>query len=487
MRDPADTIAAIATPKGFGARCIIRISGPEAWQAVCRVCVLPPDQSIEPAHPKIISGELSIKGLNHLLPCDVYYWPPGRSYTGQAAAEIHMLVCQPLAEAVLAQLETRPAEPGEFTMRAFLSGRIDLTQAEAVLGVIDAARDDDLKAALQQLAGGLANPLRTVREDLLDLLAELEIGFDYVEEDLPFLTWDQLTTRIADAHSATAGLLERLSNRRLTDELPTVVITGRPNAGKSALFNALAGDSRAIVSPVPGTTRDYLTAVCHFEGIDFQLVDTAGIENLSQLLLTENAECESVPTQRVLENEVGQTFANRQQHQGASRVESQAQLKTRLAARFADLRLVCLDVSQPLQEEELEFLSALDQHYIVVLTKADLQDKLPALDINRRTIVVSATKGIGLDELKATIVEALWQAQQTRPSVLTWSAARCRAALAKACEALAEALQLATSRAPEETVAAGVRAALEEIGCVIGTVYTEDLLDRIFSRFCVGK
>lgn len=485
LRDQADTIAAIATPKGFGARCIIRISGPEAWQAVCRVCVLPPDQSNEPAHPKIISGQLTIKGLNHLLPCDVYYWPPGRSYTGQAATEIHMLACQPLAEAVLAQLETRPAEPGEFTMRAFLSGRIDLTQSEAVLGVIDAARDDDLKAALQQLAGGLANPLRAVRDDLLDLLADLEIGFDFVEEDLPFLTWNQLTTRISDARSTVAGLLQRLAARRLTDELPTVAITGRPNAGKSTLFNALAGDSRAIVSSVPGTTRDYLTAVCHFQGIDFQLVDTAGIDNLSRLLPDEYTECESLPAQGVPENELGQTVGPK--HQAVCRVGSQAQFKTQLATRLADLCLVCLDISQPLQEHEIEVLRALDQHCIVVLTKSDLQNKLPPFETKRCIIAVSAAKGIGLDELKATIVKALWQAQQSRPSVLTWSAARCRTALAKAREALTEARQLAAARAPEETVAASVRAALEEIGAVIGTVYTEDLLDRIFSRFCVGK
>ncbi len=219
--------------------------------------------------------------LRSPLPATLYVWPNARSYTRQPQAEVHTLGSPPLLQCVLravCQAGARPAEPGEFTLRAFLSGRLDLTQAEAVLGVIDARGDDQLRAALEQLAGGLAGPLGQLRDRLLDLLAHLEAGLDFVEEDIEFITARELDGQLLAAAGAVDRLAQQMASRDLAGELPVVALTGWPNTGKSSLFNALLGDCQALVSEVAGATRDYLTGELEWRGLRFQLVDTAGAE-----------------------------------------------------------------------------------------------------------------------------------------------------------------------------------------------------------------
>ncbi len=483
IRDPEETIAAIATPKGFGARLIIRVSGPETWQAIRRViAICDADLSVEPAEPVIRAASLRLPQLHGTVPCELYYWPPGRSYTGQAVAEIHTLCCYPLAEAILAELRVRPAEPGEFTLRAFLSGRLDLTQAEAVLGVIDAANREELRQALEQLAGGLGTPLQRVREELLDLLVELELGFDFVEEDVPFLSWDELCQRLSQARQSVTEIIERAFKRRTADELPVVVLLGRPNVGKSTLFNALLGGTRAIVSPVPGTTRDYLTAVCEHGGVKFQLVDTAGLWQIVQ----------SDPSEISSEKQAVEKVSNRSIPCGTSKdstvqADQLAQAKARALIEKADVRLFCVDASRPLQPDEKAWLKRLDPMSIIALTKIDLEPDSDTIQALAGCLRVSGQTGVGVNELKDLIVARLIERQQSTADIVAATAVRCRSALLKAQEALAEAEALAQTKAPEETIASALRAAIDEFEIILGTVYTEDVLDRIFSRFCIGK
>ncbi|MGQ9504731.1 MAG: tRNA modification GTPase [Thermogutta sp.] len=483
IRDPAETIAAIATPRGFGARLVIRVSGPDAWRAVGRVTnLMAIDASCEPAGPTIRAAELRIPQLSQPVPCEVYYWPPGRSYTGQSVVEIHTWCCYPLAEAVLAELRVRPAEPGEFTLRAFLSGRLDLTQAEAVLGVIEASTDDELKSALDQLAGGLGTPLQALREELLNLLAEIELGLDFAEEDLPFLSWDDLGHRVSSVRQSLEAIIDRLFRRRTSHELPTVVLVGRPNVGKSTLFNALAGDMRAIVSSIPGTTRDYLTAVCEHRGVRFQILDTAGLWQgfLPFISQDEKLRNRDEKTDTLTGDET------RPNH-GTARADQIAQDKAMMLAETADLRIICLDASRALEGDEERLLQRQDRTSIVILNKIDIAANYQAGHFIANALRVSGRLGTGLSELKDSIVDRLLEQQRSTADLVATTAVRCRSALFCAHEILLEAESLVASQSSEETIASALRRALDELAIIVGAVYREDVLERIFSRFCIGK
>ncbi len=312
-----DTIAAIASPPGGAARGIVRLSGPHL-RACLEDCFRPAPFVHIPllARPTALPGLFWLPGVAAPLPGELYLWPGKRSYTGQPVAEIHMLGSPPLLEALLRAVcaaGARPAEPGEFTLRAFLAGRIDLTQAEAVLGVVDAADARQLHVALTQLAGGLARPLHRLRDGLLDLLADLEARLDFAEEDVPPLPPGELSVRIEEAAASIGGLIEQMDSRQETAESVRVVLAGPPNSGKSSLFNALVREGRALISDQPGTTRDYLVAELDLAGVRCQLVDTAGVQDVD------------FPP---------------------SSIEQSAQAASREQHRQADVRLVCCDVTE---------------------------------------------------------------------------------------------------------------------------------------------
>jgi tRNA modification GTPase len=279
--DLNDTIAAIASPPGPAARGIVRLSGPSAWSIVLAGFVPDRDQP-PPRRAELRSGSLTVDGLRPVLPVTLALWPAPRTYTGQDVVEVHLVGSPPLLSQVLAHClgrGARHAEPGEFTLRAFLSGRIDLTRAEAVLGVIDAANPAQLDAALQQLAGGLSGPILALRDHLLDVVAHLEANLDFNDEpDVDPIGRAMLAEELDRSAGDLQGLARRLSERDRPEGHPRVVLAGPPNAGKSRLFNALLGRDRAIVSPRAGTTRDYLTALCDCDGLTVELVDTAGTE-----------------------------------------------------------------------------------------------------------------------------------------------------------------------------------------------------------------
>ena len=354
----------------------------------------------------------------------------------------------------------RLAEPGEFTLRAFLAGRIDLVQAEAVLGVIDAADRRQLDVALAQLAGGVSQALNSLRDQLLDLLADLEAGLDFAEEDIRFVAGDELDRRLTTAADTVARLVDQMRGREQTDAAPRVVLVGEPNAGKSSLFNALVGRLGALVSPAPGTTRDYLCARLDFDGVAIQLIDTAG-----------------------LDGEVA-----------ADAVSNAAQRATREQTEQADLRLLCIDAARWHDVRKDRMSSAAADYsptpaakaQLVVITKCDLT----AIHTHAGAgVATSAVTGAGVDELKAAIREQLVSARSdaSPAAVVASTAGRCRESLRLASDSLARALELATARGGEELIAIELRAALVELGKTVGAIYTDDLLDRIFSRFCIGK
>jgi tRNA modification GTPase len=444
--DLDDTIVAIASAPGGALRGIVRLSGPESAACVATVFHAS-DETPNPGNPFTKGGVLHLPRNLGQIPARLYLWPDRRSYTRQPAAELHTLGSPPLLEAVvesLCQAGARLAQPGEFTLRAFLAGRLDLTQAEAVLGVIDAHGQAQLDTALAQLAGGLAGPLAALRERLLDLLAQLEAGLDFVEEDIEFITAAQLDAQLAAAANEVQQLAERMNSRRDTTELPRVVLVGAPNAGKSSLLNALAGRDAAIVSDMAGTTRDYVTCRLTAGGQEFLLVDTAG---------------ETSARENLSIDELAQAAASRQQ-------------------READVTIACSDAGGAFRVTHAPYINDSTIH---VWTKCD-QHSPPESAAGIRT---SSRTGEGLDDLKLAIAARL--RERAADAVVASTAARCGESLELAAQSLARARELVATDAGEELVAAEVRMALDGLGHVAGAVYTDDVLDRVFGRFCIGK
>jgi tRNA modification GTPase len=478
-----DTIAAIASPLGGGARGILRLSGPNVrvcLEQVFRVAELVELGAITRA--SVVPGVILLGNDAPPLPGDLYWWPGPRSYTGQPTAEIHTFGCQPLLEAALRRIcrsGSRLAEPGEFTLRAFLGGRIDLTQAEAVLGVVDAADSRQFDVALAQLAGGLGGPLHQLRDALIELLAQLEAGFDFPDEELPFITRGELAGQLTAAAETVARLARQMVSRGEAADRVWVVLVGWPNTGKSSLFNALVGKSGALVSGEPGTTRDYLTAELDLDGAKCLLVDTAGIEPAPE----------------------GPDAELRHAARAASERQSQV----------ADVRLFCLDSTRPLNAWERGQLAAGSPDRLLVLTKIDLQGESRAEEGARSDspgptwgrsppegsfaqagpvsffLRTSSRTGEGIDALRSRLRDAVLTRRASGGDVVATTAVRCGESLRRASISLEHARETLRGEVGEELVAAEIRVALEELGKVVGAVYTEDILDRVFSRFCIGK
>lgn len=462
-----DTIAAIATAPGGAGRSMVRVSGPAVAEILERSFTARDSDSIAGAQTaSTIDGEMRIQlhGVERRVPCTLFYWPNRRSYTREPVAELHMLGSLPVAEAVLDAIcnaGARIAQPGEFTLRAFLAGRIDLTQAEAVLGVIDAHDAADLRSAVEQLAGNLAQPLGRMREELLMLLAEVEAGLDFVEEDIEFIAAYELARRLEAIAAELIEITSTMRQREVTKSAGQVALVGAPNAGKSSLFNALVqrfgaggADTTAIVSATRGTTRDYLVAEVQLAGQRFQLIDTAGVDD------------------------AGEPLAD---------VELMARDQTAAQRERSLVRALCIEAAATDFEQRLA--RAAQQMELIAVTKTDMVESMPVTaGLSMPVVVTSSVSGVGLTEFVDAVNKLLASTTvATRASCVAATAARCHDSLQRALVAVGHAADLARMEAGDELVAAEIRSALGELGKVVGAVYTDDLLDRIFKSFCIGK
>ena len=449
-----ETIVAVASNHDGGVRGIVRISGPSAVSTVAPLFE-PYDSShqLESLNAaRRVAGTLAVREPFGDVECDVYLWPTDRSYTRQPTAELHTFGSPPILNAVvetLCQQGARLARPGEFTLRAFLAGRIDLAQAEAVLGVIDAANERELNVALTQLAGGLSQPLDSVRDTLLNVCADLEAGLDFVDEDIEFISSDQLVRTLADAQSKIEEALEQMRTRGSEQQLPRVVLRGEPNTGKSSLWNAMLGAEDAIVTDVAGTTRDYLVGRVDYEGRSFNIVDTAGVER----------------SEDDLRRAMGEMSGSQ--------------------AEVAELLLLCIDASRPLTYWEQTELEKSIAGRLVVLTKSDLS-RHDAIESVNADIEVQSGDQSSVLELVRRCGEHL-EMLGMEANVVSSTAVRCRDALRMVRDSVARATALAEAESGDELVAAELRVALDELGQIVGVIYTDDILDRVFSRFCIGK
>jgi tRNA modification GTPase len=440
--DLHDTIVALSSAAGPGGRAVVRLSGPRAF--ACASAVFAAAEPITFPRRRLYPGQVRLAGVAAPLPADLYAFPAPHTSTGQDIAELHTLGCPPLVERLVAELlraGARAARPGEFTLRAFLAGKLDLTRAEAVLGVIEAGSRDELRQALAQLAGGVARPLEALRGDLLDLLADLEAGLDFAEEDLEFVSPEDQLARLGRGLALLGSLAEQLERRALGGRAFRVVLVGRPNAGKSRLFNALTGGA-VLVSPEPGTTRDYLVRRLDLDGVPVELIDTAGWQ------------------------------------EAPGDIEEQAQALSGEQARGADLVLLCVEAAREPDAEECRRLSRSEPPVIGVATKCDLAPPLFG------EVATSAATGAGLDALRALVAG---RAKALARPALAPSVSRCRHHVAACLDRLRQARELVRRGGAPELVALELRGALDELGEMVGAVYTDDLLDRIFSRFCIGK
>jgi tRNA modification GTPase len=445
--DPEDTIAAMASPSGSGLRGIIRLSGPNAWR-IALDGFQPEDSEPLPRSPRVVAGVYRLPGLRPTLPASVALWPGPRTYTGQELAEIHAPGSPPLLSLLLAHCldrGARHAQPGEFTLRAFLSGRIDLTRAEAVLGVIDARNQGQLDAALEQLAGGLSTPITALRERLLDLLAHLEANLDFVDEaDVDPLGRAALADELDEGARTLDVLADRLGSRDRAGGQPRIVLAGPPNAGKSRLFNALMEGEHAIVSPRAGTTRDYLTGLCECDGLLVELVDTAGVET------------------------------------PADAVSAQAQKLRADETDRADLVLLCASVGL---DEPVAATTTDADRLLRVWTKSDLG---PPTTDHDTWLPTSAEAGEGIAALRSSVARAI-RGQHRENDLATTTSVRCRDSLVQAAAALRDASATIVEGGGDELVALDLRLSLDELGKVTGAIVADDVLDRIFRRFCIGK
>ena len=388
------------------------------------------------------------------LDVDMYLWPTRRSYTGQPMVEWHMIGSPPLLEATLEELyqhNVRPARPGEFTLRAFLAGRIDLMQAEAVLGVIDAHDHVELEQALKQLAGGLSGKLAAVRSELVDLLSDLEAGLDFADEDIEFVPRENGVERLGVLMVELEKLHDEADSRMHSNVRYRVVLGGLPNAGKSTLFNCLVDDEAAIVSPHEGTTRDYLTATANVGGLSIDLIDTAGWESsLSEV---------SAAIPQLAQDHRSQQFKN------------------------ADLIVWCSSLENPaFDDEQFQQLSSSTTRALRIWTKNDLGSAASPDDL-----CISSHTGHGLEQLKLSIRQALEIPHSGERLMLGSTAARCRESLNHSIAALRQAHQTALSPHGDELISLEIREALDHLARILGTVYTDDILDQIFGKFCIGK
>jgi tRNA modification GTPase len=477
-----DTIAAIATPPGIGGIGVIRVSGADAFEAVRSIFRRPGAQAGIPASHLLAYGQIVDPKTEEILD-EVFaaFMRAPRTYTREDVVEIQghggPLILQRILRLVLAQ-GARMADPGEFTLRAFLNGRLDLAQAEAVMDLIDAQTEAGQRLALQQLRGHVSTQVQEARHSILGVVARIEASIDFPEDDIPTPQPHELAPLIAVAQKQVSALIAGSEQGRLYRQGLRTAIIGRPNVGKSSLLNALLRSERAIVTPVAGTTRDTVEEVANLRGIPLHLIDTAGITPTSDPV-------EQIGVQR-----------------------------SRAAAESADLILLVFDGSESLTAQDsqvsqelhtlgfgagerhddasLSSASNTSRPVIIVVNKSDcpqrLQDEeLEALWPQAPLVSTSTLTGAGLAQLEETIADLVTSGKTLHSESVLVTSTRHQEALRRAAAHLDASVASLNQRLPLDFVSIDLRAAYDALGEITGETASDDLLEQIFSEFCIGK
>ena len=455
-----DSIVALSTPPGRSGIGVIRISGPDAID-ILRQLTDSPTFNPEPnllTLKKIVnpfSGEI----LDQALVC---FFEGPHSFTGEDVLELHChgspIVLRAVIDAVL-KLNARLANPGEFSLRAVANGRMQLTEAEAIRDLIDAQTEQAVRQATRQLEGEISQRLKPAKDMLVEIIVRLESSLEFVEDDLPAVEQDQIIEKLENLRTDLTALALTFSQGRLLHEGLTVALVGRPNVGKSSLFNMLLGHSRAIVTDIPGTTRDTISEPIDIDGVPIVLIDTAGIRG------------------------------------STDEIETLGIDRTRQQAADADLIVAIFDGSKPLTAEDGIVLSEVEtKRHVIAINKSDLEafspngllDRPVSLESCVESVTVSAKTSAGLDDLRAAILKPFDRGSSS-PEGLLITNARHHDLLTRAIEELTSSERLVRERASEELTLVGLHNALKFLGQITGETTTEEMLGQIFSTFCIGK
>ena len=458
-----DTIAAIATPKGEGGIGIVRVSGPLALHIASEV--FRPSRRIQteklPSH-SLTHGYIVDKSISEEIIDEVLLgiMRAPHTYTTEDIVEFNChggIVTLSTVLDLVVKAGARPAEPGEFTKRAFLNGRLDLAQAEAVAELINSKTDLSRKVAIQALEGKLSESVNTLSDRVASLLAEIEASIDFPDEDLDFMKIEMQLTNSREINTDLVNLLDSSTGGRILKEGINVAIVGKPNVGKSSLFNVLINTARAIVTDIPGTTRDTIDELINIAGIPINLVDTAGIR------YTDDP------------------------------VEKEGVQRSRDIAKNVEFLLIIFDASESLNEDDIELLQIANSHpAILILNKMDLNMVVNPSDLinlcpDKRVIQTSIIQEKGVEQLKTAIQEELLGEDFTFGESSIISNVRHQDALRHAKTAIDNVIESLENDMPPDLVSVDLRICLDALGDIVGKTTTEDILDRIFSQFCVGK
>lgn len=458
-----DTIVAISTPLGEGGIGIIRLSGSSSVEIVEKIFKSPKNKTLsELKSHRIIYGfiidPVSQKRIDEVL---ITLMKAPYSYTREDVVEINchsgMITLKRILEIVI-QSGARLAEPGEFTKRAFLNGRIDLTQAEAVIDLIRSKTDESRRIALEQLQGGLYQKITEIRDRLVGICAHIEAYIDFPEDEIETSSKEEIIESINKICIELKNMLKTYEEAKFFREGLATAIVGRPNVGKSSLLNALLMKDRAIVTPIPGTTRDIIEEYLNIKGLPLRIMDTAGIREVE-----DSAEKEGV--RRSLKS-----------------IEN------------ADLVIAIFDCSQSLSKEDEEVIEKVkNKNTIYVLNKCDLpavtnkETLNKYLQVKNKILLISAVKALGLEELKENIFENCLKDWAEERQGVVISNIRHKINIEKSVSAIERAISALTENQPIEIISIELREALDALGEIVGFITTEDILDKIFSEFCIGK
>jgi tRNA modification GTPase len=462
-----DTIVAISTPVGRGGLGVVRLSGSSAIEIATRLIKLPKlPLETQRATVGVFAPEKSGRVLDQVV---VTCFRAPHSNTAEDVVEISChgapVILRYLEECCLAQ-GARAAEPGEFTLRAFLNGRIDLTQAEAVRDLIESQTLYQARVAAQQLEGSVSTRLKPHKQVMLELIARLEAGIDFAEDDVSVIDWQQILTRLDRISADLQKLVEGYEYGRIVREGLTLAIVGRPNVGKSSLFNRLLNEERAIVTPIPGTTRDAVAETANLGGIPLRFVDTAGIREALD-------EVEKIGVER--------TFS---------------------AIADSDLRLLVVDASGPWTDDDTLLLAKLRPlgSLLVALNKSDLPPHHSSVEAAKfvqgnwdvgatlpEIVRTSALTGEGIHELKEKILALAAPARDIGPEGEFITNLRHQQLIKNSLAGLAKARQAAEQKTPHEMLLLDLYDALGPLDLITGATYADDILGIIFNTFCVGK